>query len=276
MYNLIPEDNYTVPAEAEGLDAQKGDENESKDGRRLTILRKEDDTSGPTPLFDDMDAPGATTRRHKHTPSTGSRVTTIAENAEDTDDNQKPPLPEVKEDPGRKEAEEMPVKETGEPVDTPLVSMTTEEAGEGQEEAQELPESERQISESRQAESEPSESQSSETQPPETQPLESQRSETEKSDTQPEPQSPDEKEQKPSEAPVSEPGPDVTSENAPADEQEQAQPTKAEEQKEDTQSSQESEAEKTTTEETAVKSPEPEPESKPTETKVEAETPKET
>ncbi|KAI9934865.1 hypothetical protein MW887_000485 [Aspergillus wentii] len=94
MYNLIPEDNYTVPAEAEGLDAQPPVQ-EPVDGRRLTILRKEDENPFPTSL-QDLDASSlgtaATTRRHKHTPSTGSRVTTISESAEDIE--QFPLLPE--------------------------------------------------------------------------------------------------------------------------------------------------------------------------------------
>lgn len=111
MYNLIPEDNYTVPPEAEGQDAQQPAEQETKDGRRLTILRKDEDGSNRL-LFDDMDAPGATTRRHKHTPSTGSRVTTIAESAEDAEEVQKPLFPEVKKEPEQKKTAEQPAAET--------------------------------------------------------------------------------------------------------------------------------------------------------------------
>ncbi|RMJ22105.1 Mob1 family, partial [Aspergillus sp. HF37] len=141
MYNLIPEDNYTIPAEAEGVETQQPGAEETKDGRRLTILRKEVEGSGPSSLFPDTDAPGATTRRHKHTPSTGSRVTTIAESAEDAEDNQKSSLREVNEESGKKETE-LPVNETGEPGGQTMdASDAAQETSEVQEKAQENPES---------------------------------------------------------------------------------------------------------------------------------------
>ncbi|KAE8377670.1 Mob1/phocein [Aspergillus bertholletiae] len=90
LYSLIPEDNYTVPAEAEGADPVQPAE-EQMDGRRMTILRKESEGSLNATL---QEPPSATTRRHKNTPSTSSRVTTIrdvttiSESAED--DEQQP------------------------------------------------------------------------------------------------------------------------------------------------------------------------------------------
>jgi hypothetical protein len=88
MYNLIPEDNYTIPAEAEGIDATEPAVVEPVESKRLTILRK--DGESPFGSLENMAPPidtGATTRRHKHSPSTGSHVGTITEAAEDSEDS---------------------------------------------------------------------------------------------------------------------------------------------------------------------------------------------
>lgn len=88
MFHLIPEDNYTIPPEAEGPDALLPKADEATDVKRLTILKKENEN----PFSSELDGvesslgTGATTRRHKHSPSTGSRVTTITESAEDNED----------------------------------------------------------------------------------------------------------------------------------------------------------------------------------------------
>lgn len=92
-YALIPEENYTISPEAEGIVSAPEEEKEGK-----TILRRSEDEDAKS---DDSDAPttistGATTRRHKNTPSTGAAVTTIAEG--DEDDNQAPPSESVGED----------------------------------------------------------------------------------------------------------------------------------------------------------------------------------
>lgn len=172
MYNLIPEDNYTVPPEAEGQDAQQSAEQETKDGRRLTILRKDEDGSGRL-FFDDMDAPGATTRRHKHTPSTGSRVTTIAESAEDAEEVPKPLFSEAKKEPEQKETEEQPAAETGGEKETPgeqVPDTSTETKQTAEEKAPEAlgtEQSESQLAE-QQPDSEKSEQQYTEPQPSET------------------------------------------------------------------------------------------------------------
>lgn len=106
VYHLIPEDNYTIPPEAEGPDAypkvvvkeDKDKDKDKDDGRRLTILRKEIEEPPQQP-YKDVEpsiSTGATTRRHKHSPSTGSTVTTIAEAAEDSEHTEG--LPHVEED----------------------------------------------------------------------------------------------------------------------------------------------------------------------------------
>jgi hypothetical protein len=108
VYNLIPEDNYTVPSEAEGPGGNKSSTTAvsppQEESRRVSILRKETESLGNL-HFEGTEPPpssistGATTRRHKHTPSTGSMVTTIAEAVEDNNgvDKEREPLPEVEE-----------------------------------------------------------------------------------------------------------------------------------------------------------------------------------
>lgn len=79
-YALIPEENYTISPEAEGIISVPEEEKEGK-----TILKKSVEEDAKS---DDSDAAstvstGATTRRHKNTPSTGAAVPTIAEGDED-------------------------------------------------------------------------------------------------------------------------------------------------------------------------------------------------
>lgn len=92
-YALIPEENYTISPEAEGIVSMPEEEKESK-----TIMKKPEDEDTKS---DESDAPttistGATTRRHKSTPSTGAAVTTIAEG--DEDDSQAPSSENTEED----------------------------------------------------------------------------------------------------------------------------------------------------------------------------------
>ncbi|EAL93465.1 hypothetical protein KXW98_005887 [Aspergillus fumigatus] len=87
MYKLIPEDNYTVPAEAEGLDANQSMQ-EQAGNRRMTILRK--DSEGPLENIEPSSiSTGATTRRHKNSASISSHVTTISEGAEESEEQPK-------------------------------------------------------------------------------------------------------------------------------------------------------------------------------------------
>ncbi|PKX98974.1 Mob1 family protein [Aspergillus novofumigatus IBT 16806] len=108
MYKLIPEDNYTVPAEAEGLDANQS-MLEQADNRRMTILRK--DSEDPLENIEPSSiSTGATTRRHKNSASISSRVTTISEGAEESEEQQKAePVMESKDE---KSAEAVPEVES--------------------------------------------------------------------------------------------------------------------------------------------------------------------
>jgi len=92
VYQLIPEDNYTIPAEAEGGDGDTMEtpvDKKHPEAGRMSLL-KETGENGQSrgEESEEGDATstvsvGATTRRHKHTPSTGSHVTTIAEGPEE-------------------------------------------------------------------------------------------------------------------------------------------------------------------------------------------------
>lgn len=89
VYNLIPEDNYTVPAEAEGLEPSS----ESKSSIPPLILRREPSAPGPLDggtvinetLSDHSLSTAGTTKRHRHSPSVGATVvhTVVEENEEE-------------------------------------------------------------------------------------------------------------------------------------------------------------------------------------------------
>jgi hypothetical protein len=74
-YHLIPEENYTVPAEAEGLEA------DSTPAESVSVIKRE--VEGSSELVEQQ-MPGAapTQRRHKNTPSVGSFVNTVPEEDE--------------------------------------------------------------------------------------------------------------------------------------------------------------------------------------------------
>lgn len=83
VYSLIQEENYTIPPEAERLVAEKK-EDDVQEGK--AVLKKEshdEDVKGEDADATTTISTGATTRRHKHTPSMGSAVTTIAEGDEE-------------------------------------------------------------------------------------------------------------------------------------------------------------------------------------------------
>ena len=107
LYSLIPEDNYTIPPEAEGSEGPKGtaearEEPKAEEKREKSPEKgkasvpsgtvrhdqaheapePESPTAAETPVVKDAPTPistAATTRKHRHTPSTGSLVTTIFE-----------------------------------------------------------------------------------------------------------------------------------------------------------------------------------------------------
>ncbi|CRG86935.1 MOB kinase activator-like 4 [Talaromyces islandicus] len=133
VYELIPQDNYTIPGEAEQSDGE-GDNNTPAsssssfpsappssalpgDNRRISVLRK-DQNGVSHPHFGVVElgdpqppaniSAAATTRRHKHSPSTGSSVTTITEALEEPNETaaKEPSLSKVEEN---KEIESQPV-----------------------------------------------------------------------------------------------------------------------------------------------------------------------
>ena len=79
VYGLIQEDNYTIPPEAEGLPSKDEVEHDRQEKAKA---KKTGDVEGEEDAATHQVA-GATTRRHKHTPSVGSAVGTIAEGEED-------------------------------------------------------------------------------------------------------------------------------------------------------------------------------------------------
>lgn len=120
VYHLMPEDSYTVPAEAEGIVSQPSTTSSAEEkpaGPRMSILKRGDENSLHSSSIENLNDAGATTRRHKHTPSTGSRVTTIAESAEDSEDT-KPELVNLKEDAAAETVDES-TEETAAPVENP-------------------------------------------------------------------------------------------------------------------------------------------------------------
>ncbi|CAI7585032.1 unnamed protein product [Penicillium palitans] len=109
-YNLVAD--YTIPLRAGGPDEvaaakKRKEEAEGKapkeksvnSSNRFTILRKEGENPFGTAAESQDPAlvTSATTRRHKHSPSTGSRVTPIAEDAEDLEEITPSPLREPQE-----------------------------------------------------------------------------------------------------------------------------------------------------------------------------------
>ena len=103
FYNLIPEENYTVPAEAEGLLAEadyaprkgKQMQPEANSGTKQNPgvnTEREQANSHEEDVTTTLSR-GATTRRHKHTPSVGSAVTSIAESDEELHDTKEQSVP---------------------------------------------------------------------------------------------------------------------------------------------------------------------------------------
>lgn len=148
VYQLIPEENYTIPPEAEGLAAK---EEEKREGN--AILREQGNEENAR--SDEVDAPttistGATTRRHKATPSFSSSVAAIAEGDEEdtpSDSASKDKSSEPKETPTASVLKEAPLAQIsksaekkdeqpaihdehsiGEPASKPVGSTTEKES----------------------------------------------------------------------------------------------------------------------------------------------------
>lgn len=90
MYALIPGENYTIPPEAEGIETSSSEPQPAPP----VIMKKQPDEpqSGETDASTTTISTGATTRRHKHTPSTGSAVTTIQEGEEEEHEAESLPM----------------------------------------------------------------------------------------------------------------------------------------------------------------------------------------
>jgi hypothetical protein len=94
-YGLIPEDNYTIPAEAEGIEPLT----DSRAPIPPLILKREPSEPGPEDsdnssiiggITDHSLSTAGTTKRHRHSPSVGpTAVSTVVEEAEEEDDNPK-------------------------------------------------------------------------------------------------------------------------------------------------------------------------------------------
>lgn len=144
MFALIPEDNYTIPQEAEGPDAVQPKVDEAVDNKRLTILHKENEGPFGSSVegMDPAISTGATTRRHKHSPSTGSRVSTITESAEDEAPQVSAPLREVLQEEAQPESDEETLAEetkemSSESAEPTTVAQTAEDAVPAAESSQE-------------------------------------------------------------------------------------------------------------------------------------------
>ena len=100
VYGLIPEDNYTIPAEAEGIEPPP----ESRSSLPPLILKRE--PSEPGPLDSDSStviegfsdhslSTAGTTKRHRHSPSVGATAvhTVVEENEEEDEQPREQPRP---------------------------------------------------------------------------------------------------------------------------------------------------------------------------------------
>lgn len=93
-YGLIEKDNYTIPPEAENLDAAAQDEGrdlDAQDSPPIGILKRENTlkASSPEGESSNSNASSATARRQRHVPSkSGSVVSTVVEENEEDDAGQ--------------------------------------------------------------------------------------------------------------------------------------------------------------------------------------------
>jgi hypothetical protein len=94
-YHLIPEDSYTIPAEAEGSQ-EESDDTANNTMLQMQILRKDNPPSYSETVVSELldnssnipnSAATARRHKHKHTPSTGSLVDTITEGHEDEEES---------------------------------------------------------------------------------------------------------------------------------------------------------------------------------------------
>ena len=116
VYGLIPEDNYTIPSEAEGIELSI----EAVPVAAPLILKREPSGPGPQDLdnasiiegvTDHILSTAGTTKRHRHSPSVGATaVSTVVEESEEEEEQLKKEEPEVE------EAHVEPIPEISEPA----------------------------------------------------------------------------------------------------------------------------------------------------------------
>lgn len=87
-YSLIPEDNYTIPPEAEGDREDMIEADTPVSDKAMSILRNDTPVSQQVvSVQENAQIPSQTAqRRHRHTPSTGTSVNPIAEGAEEEEE----------------------------------------------------------------------------------------------------------------------------------------------------------------------------------------------
>ncbi|KAI4163294.1 MAG: hypothetical protein LQ342_003029 [Letrouitia transgressa] len=92
VFNLIPQESYTIPPDAEGVATTPTSAREADNQETRPAQDPPKDESAKIEALEAATSisTGATTRRHKHTPSTGSAVTTIAEGDEEDKEHQSP------------------------------------------------------------------------------------------------------------------------------------------------------------------------------------------
>lgn len=92
VFNLIPQESYTIPPDAEGVATTPTSAREADNQETRPAQDPPKDESAKIEALEAATSisTGATTRRHKHTPSTGSAVTTIAEGDEEDKEHHSP------------------------------------------------------------------------------------------------------------------------------------------------------------------------------------------
>lgn len=136
IYKLVPEEGYTIPPEAAGVQPEQ---KPAQNGTRFSILRKQRNKGNVSEKED----PGlyniaATTRRHKNSPSTGVSVGTIAEDSEESDLQKNRDLLEEEpvitlpstNSPAHPPDSHMPPPKEGEETATPAYQSTNEPSSE--------------------------------------------------------------------------------------------------------------------------------------------------
>ncbi|KAF2201081.1 Mob1/phocein [Delitschia confertaspora ATCC 74209] len=114
VYGLIPDDSYTIPPEAEGIDEEEQEQARQKESVRVNppfILKREPMEKKPAEKDNEGEgdhilSAANTTKRHRHTPSVGANsVTTVVEENEDDEDQSRGQQEQQTEDPSDSEAE---------------------------------------------------------------------------------------------------------------------------------------------------------------------------